>query len=151
MDTISCYFEGQGKENEDKRCAYIAGQDEFFRFKSAEPLGDKGNKNENVEYELRCYTDGYGHILFFKKWQNVCSANIYLQHFVLHRQVIVIFFYTYTFQITQVSHETGVIFSFYGNLIICSSFVCEILPLCVWQKEWKGKSGFSNPGPEGGD
>ena len=59
----------------------------------------------------------------------------------LHRQVIVIFFNTNTFQITQVSDETGVIFSFYKNLIICSNLVCEILPLCVWQKEWKGKSG----------
>jgi len=43
------------------------------------------------------------------------------------------------------------LFYFYTILIICSVFVCEISPLCVWQKEWKGKSGFSNPGPEGGE
>ena len=72
-------------------------------------------------------------------------------HFVQYGYVIIIFLYTNTFQITHVSSETGVIFCFYKNLIICSSFVCEILPLSVWQEEWKGKSGFSNPGPEGGD
>ena len=116
-------------------------------------LGVKKCKvNKYVEYELRGRTGGYSRsTLFIQRLRNKCFPDVYLRHFVQNRHVIDVIFNTNTLQITHGSHETGVFFCFYKNLIICSSFVCEILPLCVWQKEWKGKSGFSNPGPEGGD
>ena len=45
------------------------------------------------------------------------------------RHVIDVIFNTNTLQITHGSHETGVLFYFYKNIIICSSLVCEILPI----------------------
>ena len=97
-------------------------------------------------------TGGYSRsTLFIKRLRNIRFPDVYLQHFVQNRHVIDVIFNTNTLQITHGSHGTGVFFYFYKNLIICSSFVCGILPFTVGKKNGRGKSGFSNPGPEGGD